>query len=338
MYIKIISLSFIFLFQAFLFHSISFAQPGPGPNYLEEIKRDISEGPDGSKPMGKLIREYMKAEGASLEDKFLALTLRKKEALAYLLSELDTGTAYEKRKITKFLRVVRWNEAVPKLLAIAASDQEHELSRISALYALGSIGNKSVAHALVLLLERETRGPTEKRVIIATLARLKYYAAIPSIESFASHENPLVCIFALRALAELGKSSDPGKLLTFLESDDYVIRQEACGALGFIGGTDIMTKLRDIAENDWHEAVRNAAHTALYEIEASGLKPTQRCTFYEQTSLIPEKNISNWAIQKLVYDCGINGVASLHNLAGNNTPRGRTCAVYLILSAESYNE
>lgn len=328
----------VLLFHTFLFCVTSDAQAIPDPNFIDEIRSEIVNGPDGTKPMGVIVSEFIKTEGSSLEDKSLAMALRKQEALPILLQELDTGTPYDKRKVTKFLRMARWNETVPKLLEIATSDQEHELSRIAALHTLGSIGNKSIAQSLVPLLKKDNRGSTEKRIIIATLARLKYRPAISSIEPFINHENPLVRIFALRALAELGQSVDKKILFSFLESEDYVIRQETCGALGVIGGYDAIIKLQSMAQNDWHEAVRDAAQMALYEIEARGLKHAQQCTFYEQMALNSDKKISNWAIQKLAHECGENGKEMLRKLARHDTSQGRKSAVYLILSNESYNQ
>jgi HEAT repeat protein len=138
------------------------------PTKVVEHRKAILSGRYGNEPINKVVDTLIATEGDELQDVFLALKLRKQETLNPLLGKLDSGTPYEKRKVTKFLRVVRWNDAVPKLLNIATSDEEHELSRISALYTLGSVGNKDVAPSLVPLLN-SNRTIMEKELLLRPL-------------------------------------------------------------------------------------------------------------------------------------------------------------------------
>jgi HEAT repeat protein len=304
---------------------------------LMELRKSILDGPYGKKVIYELVDDLIETEGSQLEEVYLALSLRKQEAVRIVLEKLETGTPAAKRKVTKLLRYGRWPEAVPKLLEVVSSDNEHEISRTGALYALGAIGDRSAGPTIAELLDKPNRSPTEKRIMIATLARLNYRTAIPKIKEYLTHENLLVRIFSARALAELGQTVDAAILFDALQNEDYVVRQEACGALGSVGGPNVISKLEDVSQNDPHSSVRSAARIALNRSKTSRLPEAEKSRLIKGLVSDPDKNVRSWAIETLDRECGENGKKSLREMASQQTSEGRKAAIHLLMTAGTSN-
>lgn len=326
-----------------LFDNIVFAAVNSNNVYTSEansvvaLRLKILQGPYGEKAIHEVVNDLLTAEGVRLQQVYLALAVRKQEAIPIVLEKLETGTPYQKRKISKLLRYGRWPETVPKLLQIASSNGEHEISRIGALYALGAIGKKSAGPTITAFLDEPERGPTEKRIIISTLARLKYRAAIPKIEEYLTHENLLVRIFSARALAELGQAIDVAILFEALQNEDYVIRQEACGAFGSVGGSNAAVKLDEISRMDTHRSVRRAAKLALNRIEMSSMSRAEKATFLVELLSDPDKKARSWAIRLLATECGEEGTTKLREIASQPTREGRKAADQLLMLTGASN-
>jgi HEAT repeat protein len=301
------------------------------PATVSELRRSVVEGPYGKMGIRSLVDELIRGKGPPLQQVYLALTLRKQEAVPIILEKLETGGPAVKRKVTKFLRYGRWPEAVPKLLEVASLDDEHEISRIGALYALGAIGKKSTGPAILALIDKPRPGATERRIIIATLARLRYRAAIPKIEPYLRHENLLVRIFAARALAEFGQRPDAQFLFEALSDKDFVVREAACGALGSYGGSDAAVEyLREMTENDPVQSVRQEARVSLLRMEAADMNEAERARFLEPLIGRPEKKVRAWAIDSLALECGRQGQTILRESISIHHREEQKIAFYLL--------
>lgn len=277
------------------------------PNQVVELRKRIMEGPYGIQPISKVVDAVILTEGPRLLDAYLAAALRKEEALGEITRRLRDAPPAAKRKLTKLIRYTGFAETAPTLVEILTSDDEHQLSRIGSLYALGAIGNKSVGPTIAKLLDSKSRGPTEKRIMIAVLARLNYRKAIPQIREYVDHNNPLVRIFAVRALADLEEKPPTEFLFESLNSKDFVIRQAACGALGSCGGPEAMMRLGELAQTDRIESVRGEARAGLLRLEAAGMNEVDRIEFLSSLIGRPEKKVRAWAVHSLAVECGESG-------------------------------
>ena len=160
------------------------------PNGVTRLRESIQAGPIGRMTPDAVVEAFLATEGSQLHDLQVALSIRKYEVLPLIYDKLQTGNALEKRKITKLLRYGDWQELAPVLVEMAISDDEHELSRIGALYALGAAGNTvdtTVGRDISSILDKTNRSIVEKRTAISTLARIGYREAVPQIEPFLSH-------------------------------------------------------------------------------------------------------------------------------------------------------
>ena len=214
--------------------------------------------------------------GPELAQLYQTLVTRKDEALPHIRENLRSGDMWDKHMMTKLLCFSPSVEAYPELLSLALAGDEHWLPRQGALYALGALGNPAAGAEVVMLLADPNCPPGVQTVAIATLARLGYRQATDAILPFADHEDVHLQLFAMRALAEFGEPVDYNLLLAYLEDTDYVVRQEACGALAAIETEDVDDLLEDLANTDGNEAVRTAARIALLERKVKGQSPQDK--------------------------------------------------------------
>jgi len=328
--IKLCSLIIIIQFMPVLLMAASGDNIANEPNIIASLRKKALESPHGKRAIREVVDEFASSEGDQLEELYSVLAVRKNEAVPEVIRKLDTGTVPEKRKMTKLLRQTRWPEAVPKLLAIAASDKENEISRIGALYSLGAIGNRSIAARIAEQLDKSDRSITEKRVIISTLARLKYAQAIPRIEKYIDANDTLLRIYAIRALADLGQKTDIQFLKESLNNEDFFIRESACGALGSCEGDEAVKALNEIIKSDSIQSVREEAQLSLMRIELSKMNEPKHSEFLGKLTERPEKKVRAWAIDSLAFECGEKGRVVLREKADTN-PRDRNKMTFYLL-------
>ena len=322
---------FVFFIAFFLSSKLTHAIPN-SPE-VNEISQSVLRGKYGQMSPKQLVNIYLLAEGETLYDVHIAHVLRKQEVLPVIIEKLQECSPIEKRKITKLLRYAKWAEVTPYLLDIALSDEEHELSRIGALYALGSIGNKSVGNDILSLLDKPDRAITEKRIIIATLARLKHKASIPNIHEYLSHEDFLMRLYATRALSELGEDVDGTETLSALDNDNYVIRQEACSSLASTKHPDAEEILDEISKNDHHKSVRRTAKFALANLKISKMSNEDKTILLETLIQDPDNKVKRWAINALATKCNDEGKVVLNMKASSKTQEGKQAIYELIISS-----
>ena len=296
------------------------------------LRQSIIDGPYGRMPIEELVQHVPKTQGYSLERAYLALALRKEEALPVVLETLRAGPPQEQRAMTKVLRYLGWSEAVPALIEVATSDTGHPLARTGSLYALGAIGDQAAGPALVRALQNAQRSLTEKGVTIAALARLGFRDAIPHIRPLTTHANIHLRLFALRAMAELGEDCDTKILVQALNHNDYLVRQEACAALGAVGRQATIAKLNEVADTDHHSSVRREAQIAILRITISKQPLAQRVNLLEQALVHKDGRIASWAISTLATRCGDQGRAVLREQAKQNSRIGHKSSVSLLMS------
>lgn len=323
-------ISFICLVSVFPF-SATYAMADS--TEINEICQSILRGKYGKMPPNQLVNSFLLAEGSTLYEVNIAHVLRKKEVLPVVLKKIQECPPIEKRKITKLLRDVQWPEATSYLLNIVLSDEEHELSRIGALYAIGSIGKKSVGNDILPLLDKSSRGITEKRIIIATLARLKHKQSIPKIRQYISNENIFIRLYAIRALSELGEKVDESIILNLINNKDYVIRQEACNALASTEYPEAKRILDEILKNDSHESVKRTAKIALSRLNVSKMSNEEKAIYLEKMIHDSDKKIKRWAINTLANKCEEKGKAVLIKKASIKTVDGKQAIYELIMSS-----
>jgi hypothetical protein len=290
----------------------------------------------GTTPIEQVLRALVEVPGGPEIQLILqALALRKAEALPIVKARLRTGELWEKVTLTKFLVHCAWPETLPELLVLARAKTEPWLARQGAVSALGALGNAAAGPDLAAVL-REPQNPVGLSLAaIAALARIGYQDGAGVLRPFAQHENPHLRLFAVRALAELGEPVDPEPLMSALHSDDYVVRLEACEALGALGGADLLETLQDAAGNDVHEAVRQAAAQALLIRKIRGQTLAGKVSVLQFAMADAGRLTSLWIVRTLLREGGPDGRALVEALGTEDTWLGERCRTHLILMAQN---
>ena len=167
----------------------------------------------------------------------------------------------------------RAKAAVPFLQSWIASNDE--LNRTLAAGSILKIDPTKADDLLPLLIEAlASEDDGIKTEAIGQLECLGELAqpAVPSLKNLLGDDDSNVSMFASEALAKItGDASDAIKIgLDLLEADDWMDRCMGCEHLGLLGAKahSAAKRLRWAAIDDENEAVRDAAHAALYKIES----------------------------------------------------------------------
>ncbi len=306
-------------------------RPAPSPvklSLLAQQRAAILQSPWGVAPATNLVRALTQVRGgAEAQLAFQSLALRKAEALPVVRAHLRHGEMFEKFILTKFLRYCPWPETRPELVALARDTSQSWMPRQGALYALAALGDQTAGPAIALILH-EPNCPTGVRLAaIAALARINYRKAADDIRPYTQVDDIHLRLFAMRALAEFGESVDNAFLTTALRSPDYIVRQEACGALGAVGLTG---PLPAIADRDPHEAVRDAAAQALLAAGLRGQLPTVKVASLRDALPRADRHTATWIVRTMLEQGGSDGRAFVEELATHADYLGERSRVYLI--------
>jgi hypothetical protein len=271
------------------------------------------------------------SDGHETQYGYKILATRKSEALPAVIHMLQTGNIWEKQSIAKFIQYSRWPELSDDLISIASDPKEHFLSRQGALYALGEIGNTNTIGPVILPVLSEPGCPGGvQQVAISVLTRIGYKRAVPDIRRFAGHENPNIRLFAYRALAGFGEPVDTKFLLSSLKSQDYVVRQDACGALTEVSGDGITKALSSVAENDSNESVRSIAKIGLLTRQIRNRPATEKLDTLLIALESAERRTIPWIIKTILKEGGPKGREHILKLAGKDDKTGERSRLFLI--------
>jgi HEAT repeat protein len=298
---------------------------------VAEHRDTIASSPYGTAPVGTLLAALTEARGGTeAQMLFQALALRKTDALPAVKERLRTGEMFEKFILTKFLRYCPWPETLPELVALARDKTQYWMPRQGALYALGALGDKTAGPAVAEIL-REPDCPTGVQLAaISALARLHCRDEINAIRPFTQNADIHLRLYAARALAEFSEPVDEAFLLASLEDKDYVVRQEACGALGAAG---ITGKLAWLAGNDPHEAVRAAAAQAVLEHGLRGQPADTKMAILRDALPQADRLTTTWILRTMLAQGGAPGRALVEELAQHDDRLGERSRAYLTLVA-----
>jgi hypothetical protein len=302
-------------------------------NAVERYRQGVLNGRFGKEPIEELVRALGKTQGGpDVQLIFQALALRKVEALPLVKEKLRTGEMWEKRMLTKFLGLCPWPETKEELLAVARNGSEHWLPRQGALYALGALGDPSIGPEVVAILGTPGSGVNLQMAAISTLSRIGYKAGAEAIEPFARSDNIHLRLFAIRAQAELGGTTDKVFLLSALRHEDYVARQEASEALWSAEGQDVTDALGAAAQGDFNEAVRDAASQALLRREIAGRNPAEKAEILEKSIAGAGRLTALWILRTVLDEGGASGRRFVETTAERDDFLGERSRAYLMLA------
>jgi len=289
----------------------------------------------GTVPIEQVVRALVEAPGGPETQLILqALALRKAEALPLVKARLRAGEFWEQSMLTKFLRMCPWAETKEELFALATTKSEHWLPRQGALYALGSLGDASAGPEAVTILTDPDSRVNLRMAAISTIARVGFKDGSSHIRPFLEDDNIHVRLSATRALAELGDSVvNKEFLLSALQNQDYVVRQEASETLWAVAGQDVTAKLQAVATTDFSEAVRDAAAQSLLRRELQGRNDSERMAVLQSALERAERLTALWILRSMLEQGGEEGRAVVGELTTRGDRLGERARAYLIYSS-----
>ncbi|MCF7733906.1 MAG: HEAT repeat domain-containing protein [Akkermansiaceae bacterium] len=305
------------------------------PSALERHRDAVLGGPCGKAPIVELIRGLVEISGGpGIQQVIQALALRKAEALPVVKTRLKDGDVWEKAILGKFLAHCPWPECIPELVAIVQDDTQHWLARQGAVSALAALDNTGAGPNLVALLREPDQAIGLRLAALAAVARIGYREGIPELREFVDHEDPHLRLFAARALAELGERIDLDPLRVALDHEDYVVRLEACDVLGAVRATgDLLTdRLRVMAREDFHEAVRSAAQQALLRQALRGQTPPERIRILGAALKDADRLTALWVVRKTLQEGTPEARVLVEAYGARDDWLGERCRAHLILA------
>ncbi len=303
---------------------------------IQQHRARILSGTYGSTSISDLVQLLTEISGGpEIHEIFQVLAVRKNEAVPIIKEKLRTGQMWEKHMLTKLLRYSPWSEVRAELIAIAQDSNEHWLPRQGALYALGELGNQSAGTEVLAILSEPNCPAGVQLVAISTLARIGYRQAASTISLFTEHEDVHIRLFAYRALAEFNEPVDREFLLSALDDQDYIVRQEACGALAAVEGEDITQRLQSVTEHDFHESVRTVARIGLLNRQICDRAPSEKLRFLRNALEPVERRTAPWIIRTILDKCGPEGRAFVEELSTRDDKIGERARAFLIARVNS---
>ena len=298
---------------------------------MDRIQSQVMKGRYGKAPIEDVVKALRDVSGGpGIQDVFMALCVRKKEALPLIRGEMKTGDIQEKQMITKLLRYSPWAETYPELIEMATAKDMHYQARAGALYALGAMDRPSAGPEIEKILAEPGCPPVVQQVAISALARIGDKEAAAAIQPFLQNENIHTRLFANWALGRLGADVDRPFLLQSLDSQDYTVREESIQALGALGDPQIQDRLIALASHDPNQSVRSAARQALLEEKLQGKRDSDKAAILEGALSSPERKLTPWIIQTLIRQCGAEGIQKVEQLSQRDDYVGDRARAFLI--------
>ena len=300
---------------------------------IKVLRAEILSGPYGKTPIQDVVKALSDIPGGpELQLVYQTLAVRKAEALSLVKEKLKTGNWFEKHMMTKLLSYSPWPETYQELLDLMKSKKDHWLGRQGALYALGAMGKTEAGPDIAALLKEPDCPSGVQLVAIFTLARIGYQDGADSIRPYLKSKDIHLQLFASYALAEMGQPVDREILISSLDNQDYLIRKEACRALGPLKGDDITEVLNKMAKYDKNEAVRIEASQALIQRNMEGVNTSEKLFIMEKALETADRFTAVWLIQKIMDECGTEGLVFVQELAKRDDGIGERARAFLIMN------
>ncbi len=299
---------------------------------MQHMREEALSGPHGSLPIEDVLQAFKETPGGpAIQELLLVLAVRKEEALPHVKEALRNGDWFEKHQLTKLLRYSPWPEVYDELIALAQMEEEENLGRTGALYALGALGNPDAGPVVTELLNDPDTEADVKLVAISTLARIGYWQAADVVRHFANSDDLQMGIFANHALARFGQPVDRDYLFSALEHDNYVIRQQVCEVLAFVEGEDVAATLRHYAENDHNRPVRQAAFMSLIQREIANLSNSAKLNYLHDALEKADARMGIRILSLIHEECGEAGREYLEEATQREDRLGERAAYFLLM-------
>lgn len=273
---------------------------GDNEKWIYDICEAVLKGPYGLKEIQGLITKTLKTADPSRRDMWLALLVRKKEALPVLIERLKTGSDNEKYNILMLIQgELRWPEIVPTILQVLNDKNNSTRVRSRAATASALFQQKQAIPAIRDLLQTAQDAQARQLAAIA-LGVLRDTESKPFIEAMLNDQSSYVRAYAAEALGMLGFDTGETVALELSRDESFGVRSGAAEALAYIRTPKALARLKEMAESDPSSAVKSESYIYLQAAEIIGL--TKKAALQKLDELIAPTNPNQpgWAFSYLI--------------------------------------
>lgn len=218
--------------------------------------------------LSTLDRIARQLESPNSRDRLLALaSLRSvpaEDAVPLIKKVLDDEMLPVRSMAVFALGVKQTPECYPILVKLLETDPDYGI-RADAAGALGYLADNRAFEALVRAFYEDTQWLVRFSAAVS-LGNLKDIRAQQVLIDALASPEPILQQAAIAALGEIGAVETVDRLLTFVASDDWLVRLRLAGALGNLPGVRSKAALKFLAKDDCPQ-VREAAEFSLQRLD-----------------------------------------------------------------------
>ena len=302
-------------------------QRKPPPPAKSEIGRlsarskdAVLNGPYGRMPVEELLSLALHTRDTRRRDMFLALLVRKEEAVPALATRLGNGTDDERYDTLMLIQGhLRWRETAPAVRVLLGDTDASEVVRGRAATACSLFGLREVIPAVEDLLtsasSRRARG-----MAAMALGYLQADSAIGALKKALEDPSETVRLRAAGSLGMLGSGAGLDVAIALSRHEHFGRRSVAAETLSQIRTTAAVTRLQEMATEDKSPTVRSEAAERLQIIELERLEPREAINRCKQLLAAGNPNPPRWAFQYMVDHFGPEAKDFLEDLAARPGP------------------
>ena len=277
-----------------------------------------------------LIDAWAREDGTIRLELLAALAARPQDTERVIEQRLrgsDAATRYEAARLSMELGGGLAREA---LLALALEAHAPDACRIGALYALRGPALSRDEKTAIVRTALEVERPIVRRAALASLSGNTDTTDVTLLKSLLDNRDPLTRVYAARLLKESGHGPEAGFFAELLQHEDYLVRQEACDALGGYDASGAGALLEKALARETNASAARTARLAL-DRHRSRLAEGGEERFFTNILSEEDDDARFWALDTLKdTDPVLEGIA-LKTLAEEPSEFGLLCRVRLAM-------
>lgn len=260
-----------------------------------------------------------------------ALALRPDEAVPHIENMLQKGTPWQQYSLARKLKDIAPECHTKTLMTLATSSATHPQARIGAFYALSNISLSPTFTTTLLSTAQNSESPVLRQTALIALASSDISNTKGDVKPFLHHSDPLTRTYAARLLLEQGEAIPPDAFIMLASNEDYLLRQEAYGVLGYYYDPMISAFLQNAAATETNRSAARSARLALLMQRIRSLPDNAQ---QEQALLslldMNDKHEQWQAVQYAMRHHKALGIKVLASLAQSDSVLGETSRAQLI--------
>jgi len=284
---------------------------------------------DSRPSAASIIDAWTHEDGPARVELLAALAARPRDTERVLERRLRGSDAAARYEAARLSAELGGSLARKALLELASEVHAPDACRLGALYALRGPALSQQEKAVILRTAVETGKPLVRRAALAALSGNTDHEDAPALSLLLESGDPITSVYAARLLAESGHGPGVDFFAELLEHQDYLVRQEACDALGRYDTPDAGALLEKALARETNASAARAARLA-FGLHRSGPTEDGRERFFRDILAKGDDDERLWALDTLKDLDPAQEEAALKAMAAEPSDFGLLCRVRLV--------